>query len=524
MVPPGSLVLVAGASGYIGGRLVGELLSAGYRVRCLARTPAKLDSASWRADVDVVRGDIEGDLSDAVAGVDAVYYLIHSIGEGPDWTEREAAGAANLRDAAARAGVGRIGYQGGLGAADADGNSVGLSDHLRSRHRVGEVLADGPVPVTELRAAVIIGSGSASFEMLRYLVEVLPVMVTPKWVDTRCQPIAVRDVLRYLVQVLAVDETAGRVLEIGGPDVLTYRQMMSIYADAAGLRPRVIIPIPVLTPRLSSLWVGLVTPLPRALARPLVSSLVNEVVVRDDSIVELCPGPRIGYRESVELALRRVETRNVLTSWSDAAGDAPASPLPTDPEWAGGSVSSDTRVRAVAASPHAMFATVCGIGGERGWYAGEWLWELRGVLDALVGGPGMRRGRRDPDHLRIGDAVDFWRVESLVTDRLLRLRAEMRLPGVASLEWEIEPDPTAPDRCTITQTATFVPRGLWGRIYWYGVAPFHGFVFPGMIDRLVAAAETADRAHVTEGREAALRPGRPARSGRRRRVRSRRRG
>ena len=487
----GSLVLVTGASGYIGGRLVGELLDAGYRVRCLARTPAKLDAAAWRDEVEVVEGVIEGDLTCAMEGASAVYYLVHSIGEGHDWTDREAAAAANVRDAAASAGVERIVYLGGLGAGDDDESA--LSPHLRSRHRVGQVLAEGPVPVTELRAAVIIGSGSASFEMLRYLVEVLPVMVTPKWVDTRCQPIAVRDVLRYLVEVLAADATAGRVLEIGGPDVLTYREMMSVYAEEAGLRPRVVIPVPVLTPRLSSLWVGLVTPLPRSLARPLVGSLVNEVIVRDESILRLCPGSRIGYRESVQLALRRVETHDVTTSWSGAGLASVAGPLPTDPEWSGGAVLRDVRERIVHASPEVMHRTVCGIGGDRGWYAGEWLWEIRGLLDKLIGGPGMRRGRRDPDRLRVGDAVDFWRVESIEPDTLVRLRAEMRLPGVAGLEWQIEslPDDAEADHCRLVQTATFVPRGLWGRAYWYSVAPFHTFVFPGLIGGLAAAAEHA---------------------------------
>jgi uncharacterized protein YbjT (DUF2867 family) len=491
MSMPGSLVLVTGASGYIGGRLVGELLAAGHRVRCLARTPAKLEAAPWSDEVEVVEGDIEGELTLAVDGVSAVYYLVHSIGEGDDWTAREAAAAANMRDAAAAAGVGRIVYLGGLGAGDDD--EAELSPHLRSRHRVGEVLAAGPVPVTELRAAVIIGSGSASFEMLRYLVEVLPVMVTPKWVDTRCQPIAVRDVLRYLVEVLTVDAAAGRVLEIGGPDVLTYREMMAVYAEEAGLRPRVVIPVPVLTPRLSSLWVGLVTPLPRSLARPLVDSLVNEVVVRDDSILGMCPGPRIGYRESVQLALRRVEAHDVTTSWS-GAGIAPvAGPLPTDPEWSGGAVLRDVRERIVHATPDTVHRTVCGVGGTHGWYSGEWLWEVRGLLDKIVGGPGMRRGRRDPDQLRVGDAVDFWRVETIEAAALLRLRAEMRLPGVAGLEWRIErlPDDAEGERCRLVQTATFVPRGLWGRVYWYGVAPFHTFVFPGLIDGLSEAAEQA---------------------------------
>jgi hypothetical protein len=358
---------------------------------------------------------------------------------------------------------------------------------------VGEVLAEGPVPVTELRAAVIIGSGSASFEMLRYLVEVLPVMVTPKWVDTRCQPIAVRDVLRYLVEVLSVEESADRVLEIGGPDVLTYREMMAVYAEAAGLRPRVVIPVPVLTPRLSSLWVGLVTPLPRSLARPLVDSLVNEVVVRDDTILSLCPGARVGYRESVQLALRRVEAHEVTTSWSGAGHATVAGPLPTDPEWAGGAVLRDVRERVVDASAEVVHATVCGVGGTRGWYSGEWLWEIRGLLDKIVGGPGMRRGRRDPDRLGVGDAVDFWRVQTIEPNALLRLRAEMRLPGVASLEWQIDAIPGDAERCRLVQTATFVPRGLWGRAYWYGVAPFHTFVFPGLIDGLVAAAEEVAR-------------------------------
>ena len=483
-------ILVTGASGYIGGRLVGELLAAGYRVRCLARTPAKLEAATWAQSVEIVQGDIEGDLSAAVAGVDVIYYLIHSIGATSDWIEREAAGAANLRDAAAAAGAERIIYLGGLGAEAT--SDLELSPHLQSRHRVGEVLADGPVPVTELRAAVIIGSGSASFEMLRYLVEVLPIMVTPKWVNTRCQPIAVTDVLRYLVQVVEVDETKGRVLDIGGPDVLAYREMMATYAQEAGLRKRIILPVPLLTPRLSSLWVGLVTPLPRSLARPLVSSLVNEVVVRDTAILSLCPGPLLGYRESVALALSGTKTNDVTTRWSGASAQALAGALPTDPEWSGGSVLTDRREQIVKASPAAVYRVLSGIGGERGWYGGGWLWGMRGFLDTLVGGPGTRRGRRDPDDLRVGDALDFWRVVIATPGRQLRLRAEMRLPGAASLEWEIEStDGAGSQSCHLRQVATFVPRGLWGRVYWYAVAPFHRFVFPGMIRRIAAAAEQA---------------------------------
>lgn len=502
VIAPGATILVTGASGYIGGRLVGELLTAGYRVRCLARTPAKLDAATWRDEVEVVQGDITGDLSTAVDGVDAVYYLIHSIGETDDWMAKERESAANLRDAAAGAGVKRIVYLGGLGADEPDAGTSSLSPHLTSRHQVGRELADGPVPVTELRAAVIIGSGSASFEMLRYLVEVLPVMVTPKWVNTRCQPTAIRDVLRYLVEVLRLEEQAHRVLDVGGPDVLTYREMMAIYAEEAGLRSRVIVPLPVLTPRLSSLWVGLVTPLPRSLARPLVSSLVNEVVAADDSLLELCPGPRLGYREAVRIALARTRAHEVRTRWSGANSEALAGPLPTDPEWAGGSVLLDERERVVKAPADAVHRVICGVGGERGWLSGDWLWGVRGFLDSLVGGPGMRRGRRHPDELRVGDALDFWRVQAVVPGRLLRLRAEMRLPGVASLEWRIEPirDEPGPESCIVRQIATFVPRGLWGRVYWYSVSPFHRLVFPGLIDRL---SKDAERQFSTRGQDAA---------------------
>jgi uncharacterized protein YbjT (DUF2867 family)/uncharacterized protein YndB with AHSA1/START domain len=478
-VAPGSLILVTGATGYIGGRLVGALLAAGYRVRCLVRTPGKLANASWLNQVEVIQGDVEADCVDAFAGCAAAYYLVHSIGASPDWEARELRAAINVRDAAAANGLRRIVYLGGLGGGSVSDDGPELSTHLTSRHEVGRILASGSTPVTELRAAVVIGSGSASFEMLRYLVEKLPVMVTPKWVGTLCQPIAIRDVLRYLVDVLANDATAGRVLEVGGPDVLTYRQMMDIYAEEAGLAKRRIVPVPVLTPRLSSLWVGLVTPLPASLARPLVNSLVNEVVVNDHAIEDLCPGERTSYRDAVRLALGRIKSANIETTWFDAAvGGRVSEPIPTDPEWSGGTVLADTQDVFIDAPPAVVFDAIVRVGGEHGWYAGEWMWAMRGAIDKAVGGPGMRRGRRHPHELHVGDALDFWRVDALEPGRLLRLRAEMKLPGEASLAWELEPEGTG---TRVRQIAQFVPRGLMGRAYWYGVAPFHRFVFPGML-------------------------------------------
>lgn len=480
----GRLILVAGATGYIGRRLVADLVERGERVRCIARSPEKLSSEQWRSQVEVVRGDLldAGTLDGAFDGVDVVYYLVHSMSGTGDWERRDRVAAENVRDAAARSGTGLIVYLGGLGSETAE-----LSPHLRSRHEVGTILAGGPVPVTELRAAMIIGSGSASFEMLRNLVEVLPVMVTPKWVDTRCQPIGIRDVLAYLVAVIDEPRAIGRVLEIGGADVLTYRQMMQVFAEEAGLRRRWIVPVPVLTPRLSSLWIGLVTPLPVPLARALVDSLVNEVVVDDHSIDEIVPYSPMPYRRAVQLALRRVADLAVTTRWTDA-DSTPADPVPTDPNWSGGTVLEDEQEVTVDAPAPEVFAVVSGIGGERGWLVADWLWHLRGFVDRLLGGIGMRRGRRHPDELRAGDAVDFWRVEALEPDHLVRLRAEMKLPGEAWLEWRIEPDASG-GRTRLHQRARFHPRGLAGRAYWYALLPFHRLIFGPLARRIGQLAE-----------------------------------
>jgi uncharacterized protein YbjT (DUF2867 family) len=482
-------VLVAGATGYVGGRLVPELLDAGHSVRCVVRDPAKLGDAWWRDRVEVVRGDVTdaASMDVALSGIDIAYYLVHSMAGSRDFEAQDRVAAKCVADAADRAGTGRIVYLGGLGVDD----DPRMSPHLRSRHDVGRVLASGPTPVTELRAAVIIGSGSASFEMLRYLVEVLPVMVAPKWVDRRCQPIAVRDVLAALVAAIDDGADGHHVVEVGGPDVLTYREMMSVYAEVAGLAHRVVIPVPVLTPRLSSLWVSLVTPLPANLARPLVDSLVVDVVVTqtpDPPFPD--PSTSLPFRAAVELALQRSASLQVATRWSDAAlpGSSAADPMPTDAEWSGGTILVDEKaVGTTRATPSAVFDVVAGIGGDRGWYVTPLLWEARGWIDKLVGGVGMRRGRRHPDELWIGDALDFWRVEAVEPDRLVRLRAEMRLPGEAWLEWRIDPRGAG---CRLDQRAIFAPKGLAGRAYWYALLPFHAVIFGRLAARLVAAAET----------------------------------
>jgi len=476
-------VLVTGATGYIGGRLVPRLLEEGYEVRCLVRSESKLDSSPWRRDVEIVVGDVlEPDtLTPALSGCDAAFYLIHSMdGADADFDERDRLAATNFAHEAGAAGLGRIVYLGGLG----DGDD--LSKHLSSRQAVGEILRCGPTPVTELRAGVIIGSGSVSFEMLRYLTEVLPVMVTPRWVRTVCQPLAVGDALDILAGALDATDGSDHIHEIGGPDRLTYEEMMQVYAEVAGLPKRRIIGVPLLSPTLSSHWVGLVTPVPPGVAKPLVESLRNEVTVSDNTFAESQVGPLTPYRAAVSRALQRSEDLEVQTRWSDAAS-SPAMAYPDDPEWAGGTELTDEQVRAANATPDDVFWAFTRIGGPTGYYMMDWAWRLRGLVDTLVGGVGLRRGRRHPETLRTGEALDFWRVVDVQPGKSLKLFAEMKTPGDAWLSFEVTP---TPDGSVLTQTALFRPRGLLGRLYWWVMLPFHAAIFGRMAGRIVEAAET----------------------------------
>ena len=489
-------VLVTGATGYIGGRLVPALLEAGYAVRCLARSTRKLAARRWASDpnVEMVEADLNEVESTAVAarGCGSAYYLVHSmISTGASYADTDRRMARAFAQSAERAGISRIIYLGGLGETGA-----GLSEHLSSRREVEAMLASGSVPVTVFRAGMVIGAGSASFEILRYLVERLPVMITPKWVKTESQPIAVANVLGYLVDCLQVPATVGLTFDIGGSDIVSYQTLMQIMAEERGLPRRLVIPVPVLTPHLSSLWVQIVTPLSHRIARPLAEGLRNRVVCRNDHAARLMPQRLQGAREAIRLALRQVELHDVETAWSDAG------PIAGDPDWAGGTVFVDRRQIDVSASPSVVFRAISRLGGSTGWYGADWLWRLRGSVDRLVGGPGLRRGRRHPDRLTFGDALDFWRVTAVEADRRLALRAEMKLPGEALLEFTIEPLPSEVSRCRLVQTARFLPRGLLGLAYWYSVMPFHGIVLGCMLrgvrrvaEALAAVDAAADQGH-----------------------------
>jgi len=490
-------VLVTGATGYVGGRLVPKLLEQGYSVRVLAREPHRLDGVPWHDDVEIIQGDLQvrADVARAVSAVDVVYYLVHSMSSAGDFEVVERQVATLVAEEAKSAQVKRIVYLGGLHPKGQ------LSRHLGSRKEVGEILLASGVPTIALQAGVIIGSGSASFEMIRHLTEILPAMPAPKWVRNKIQPIAIRDVLHYLVKSAELPPEINRAFDIGGPDVFRYFQLMNGYAKEAGLKERLILALPVLTPWLASQWVNLVTPIPRSLAVPIIESLLHDAVMKNHDIDDVIPPPAeglTGFRRSVELALVRMRSGEVETSWrnTEVIG-APSDPLPSDPEWAGHTVYTDSREVTVAAPSDELWKVVESIGGDNGWYSLPVAWAARGLLDKLVGGVGLRRGRRDPDKLLTGDALDFWRVEKIERGSFLRLRAEMKLPGLAWLEFTVTP--VSEEHSTLSQRAIFFPQGLGGRLYWFAVTPLHGIVFAGMARSMGKAAEQhfADRVSVT---------------------------
>lgn len=480
-------VLVTGATGYVGGRLVPKLLERGHTVRVIARDRHRLDDVPWRGDVDIVEGDLldAAAVATAVAGQEVVYYLVHSMTSSGDFEAIERQVANTVADAARDAGVSRIVYLGGL---HPEGP---LSRHLGSRKEVGDILLASGVPTVALQAGVIIGSGSASFEMIRHLTEVLPYMPAPKWVSNLIQPIAIRDVLHYLMASAELPPDVNRALDIGGPEIYRYSELMNGYAAESGLKQRVIVALPVLSPWLASQWVNLVTPIPRALAVPIIESLLHNAVMSNHDIDDVIKPPAeglTGYSQAVRLAVARMKNGEVETSWRNARViGAPSDPLPSDPEWSGHTVFTDEQEAPSSAPPEQLWRVVEGVGGEHGWYSLPIAWAARGWLDKVVGGVGLRRGRRDPNLLVTGDALDFWRVESMVKGSFLRLRAEMKLPGLAWLEFRVEKGDDGGS--VLHQRAIFFPTGLGGRLYWLAVTPFHGIVFSGMARSMAKHAE-----------------------------------
>ncbi len=476
-------VLVTGATGYVGGRLVPRLLEAGYPVRALARSPAKLQGRPWAGHplIELTAGDVldYDSLLQAALGCRAAYYLVHSMTAAGDFSEKDRRAASNMARAAAAAGLERLIYLGGLGSA-AD---LRLSEHLRSRQEVARILQSGPVPATFLRAAMILGSGGAAFEIMRYLVDRLPVMVTPRWVDTPVQPIAIRNVLNYLVGCLEHPQVKGETFDIGGPEVVTYHQLFDIYAEEAHLPKRLIIPVPLLTPRLSAYWIHLITPVPASLAQPLAAGLSNPVICQDNRIRDLIPQELLDCRQTIRLALARVRQQTVESCWHDAGSLTP-------PEWtycgdvdyAGGTILSCGYRLRLQAKPEEVWEPITSIGGETGWYFGNVLWRLRGWLDRVLGGVGLSRGRLHPTRLRPGDALDFWRVLAVEPPTRLLLLAEMKLPGEALMELRLTS--MEGGQTEVQLLSRFLPRGLGGILYWYSLFPFHQWVYRGMLQAL----------------------------------------
>ena len=480
-------VLVTGATGYIGGRLVPLLLADGHQVRTLVRSPEKLSDVPWHDQVEIVRGDLadRGSVADALQDIEVLYFLVHSMASGKGFATQEEEIARIVAEEAAAAGVKRIIYLGGLHP-----NEGRLSPHMRSRTEVGRILLEGPVPAVVFQAGVVIGSGSASFEMIRHLTETLPVMPAPSWVRRRIEPIAVRDVLHYLVRAVDLPADINRTFDIGSREVLTYADIMNGYAEVAGLPRRRIYALPLPAPRLAGLWVALVTPIPGSMSLPLVESLQHDAVAKEHDIDAYLPMPDgglTGYHEAVRRALGKEKRGEVETTWASASGatDLASEPLPSDPDWAGQTVYVDSRERRTTVDPAHVWQVIEGIGGKNGWYSLPMAWAIRGLLDKTVGGAGLTRGRRNPTTLYTGDVVDWWRVELLERGTLLRLRAEMRVPGKAWLELRVDPDG---DGSRYRQRAIYFPRGLAGRLYWWIIAPFHGLIFPSMAKNIIRQA------------------------------------
>lgn len=484
-------ILLTGATGYVGGRLLPRLLERGHDVRVLVRDAERAASRDWSTEVEIVEGDLlrPETLGAALEGIEVAFYLVHSMCSGDDFAARDRQAARNF--VAAGQSIRQLIYLGGI-LPDSDG-SIRRSEHLTSRAEIGDILRGG-LPTTEFRAGPVIGGGSASFEMVRYLTERLPAMVAPKWILNEVQPVAIRDVLSYLTEAIGRPETVG-IVDIG-TDPLTFKAMMEEYARVRGL-PRLIVPVPVLAPKLAALWVGFVTPIPNCLAVPLVEGVVEPVVADTSRARELFPDIRpISYVEAVERALARTEAGEVVTRWSMAGGAEPGDVDLEDRE----GIVREVRTRVVDATPEQVFRAFASLGGERGWRVWNWAWELRGAMDQFVGGPGLRRGRRHPEVLYPGETLDFWRVEEYRPPALLRLRAEMKVPGKAWLQFEAIPEG---EQTRLVQTAFFAPVGFAGWAYWYGVYPLHARIFSDLVDAIAADAPTMDTRPIGLGSDAA---------------------
>jgi uncharacterized protein YbjT (DUF2867 family) len=485
------VILVTGATGYVGGRLVNSLLSDNVNVKVFVRDKNKADAHSWSKEVTIATGNALNyqETLKALTGVHTAFYLLHSINLGSNFDKIEAKMAMNFAKAAKAAEVKQIVYLGGIN------NDTKTSTHLKSRANTGAILAKTSVPVLEIRAGIIIGSGSASFEMLRHLTHRLPIMTTPKWVMNKTHPISIRDVLWYLNKAAQLKKPINGVYDMGGPETLTYADMMQKFAKISGLRRRIIIKVPVLTPRLSSLWIGFVTPVPPKLARPLVNSLISEVVVDPKkSISKIIPQPPKGLidvEHAIRFALDKISKNTIATHWSDATTQTyPWQKAQSDPEWAGEAIYKDLRVRVTTASSKNLWKSIEKIGGTNGYYGTDLLWKIRGVMDKTIGGVGLRRGRRYPSKLEVGDSLDFWRVESLQKNKSLKLYAEMILPGKAWLEFKLKELKNG--KTELTVEASFAPRGIGGHLYWWVVKPFHNFIFPTILKNIIRSSKQRD--------------------------------